>query len=46
MANPTEDGFIEILVPQAISLTDCLGIVNANTGEILQGMFHNPDTLQ
>ena len=46
MANPTEDRFIEILVPQAIPLTDCLGIVNANTGEILQGMFHNPDPLQ
>ena len=39
IANPTEDGFIEILVPQAISLTDCIGLVNANTAESLQGAF-------
>ena len=35
MESPTEDGFIEILVPQAIPLTDCLDLVNANTGESL-----------
>ena len=44
MANPTKDGFIEILVPQAIHLTDCLGLVNANTDVPLQGEFHNPGT--
>ena len=34
-------GVIEILVPQAIPLTDCIGFVNAKTGEPLQGEFHN-----
>lgn len=42
MANPTEDGFIEILVPQAIPLTDCIRLVNTNTGESLQDVFHTP----
>ena len=42
MENPTEDGFIEILVPRAIPLKDCIGLVNANTGESLQDEFHNP----
>ena len=41
MENPTEEGFIEILVPQAIPLTDCICLVNANTGESLQDEFHN-----
>ena len=35
MENPTEDGFIEILVPEAIPLTDCIDFVNANTLESL-----------
>ena len=34
-------GVIEILVPQAIPLSDCIGLVNAKTGEPLQGEFHN-----
>ena len=42
MANPTKDGFIEILVPQAIHLTDCLGLVNANTDVPLQGEISQP----
>ena len=37
-------GVIEILVPQAISLTDCIGFVNTNTGESLPGEFCNPGT--
>ena len=44
MENPIEVGVIEILVPQAIPLTDCIGLVNANTGESLQGEFRNPGT--
>lgn len=37
-------GVIEILVPQAIPLSECIGLVNAKTGEPLQGEFHNPGT--
>ena len=37
-------GVIEILVPQVIPLMDCIGLVNANTGESLQGEFRNPGT--
>ena len=37
-------GVIEILVPQAIPLTDCIGFVNANTGESLSDEFCNPGT--
>jgi len=44
MENPTEYGVIEILVPQAIPLTDCIVLVNANTGESLEGKFRNPGT--
>lgn len=39
IANPTEDGFIEILVPRAIPLTDCIGLVNANTGRLCKVSF-------
>ena len=34
-------GVIEILVPQAIPLSDCIGFVNAKTGEPLPDEFHN-----
>lgn len=34
-------GIIEILVPQAIPLIDCIDLVNSNTGESLQGAFQN-----
>ena len=44
MANPTEVGVIEILVPQSILLTDCIGLVNTNTEESLPDMFRNPST--
>lgn len=37
-------GVIEILVPQAILLTDCIGLVNANTDEFLQSEFRIPST--
>lgn len=43
MENPTEEGFIEILVPRAIPLSDCIALVDANTGESLHGTFDNPD---
>ena len=42
MENPIEVGVMEILVPQAILLADCIGLVNANTEEILQSTFDNP----
>ena len=37
-------GIIELLVPQAIPLTDCIVLVNANTGESLEGEFRTPGT--
>lgn len=39
-----EYGIIEILVPQAIPLTDCIGLVDANTAESLPDAFGNPST--
>ena len=37
-------GVIEILVPQAIPLTDCIVLVNANTGDSLHDEFRKTGT--